>query len=256
VRTALAGISLDIDAGDWLAVVGQGGSGKSTLLKVLSGLLPVSKGSVSGGLKESGRVGIVLQNPGAQIVGETVSEDLVFGMETAAVDPDVMPQRAEWALAEAGLAGMGDRAVNTLSGGQLQLLAMAGCLSAGARALVLDEATSMLDSQSARMVIQAVKRLHRQGMTVVWATHRLEELAWAERVLALEHGMPRFEGKPGAFFYGEPGGKSAGNACERLGFAAPYAVQAAKELQSAGFSLPTLPITAEELDDALQAMQI
>jgi energy-coupling factor transport system ATP-binding protein len=257
VQTVLSGATVEIGKGEWLGVVGRVGSGKSTLLRVLAGLLPVSKGNLDYGWAKGVNIGVVLQNPEAQIVGETVGEDLIFGMETAAVDPVEMQDRARKVLADVGLQGFEERMVDRLSGGQKQLVAVAGCLASGAPVVVFDEATSMLDPQSREMVLRAVQRLHREGMTVIWATQRLEELAYADRVLALEEGKTVFAGTPRSFFYGTMDGNRTVSAervdspCERLGFAAPYIVQVSREMLSLGVPLRELPLSMEEWEAAL-----
>ncbi|GIP40360.1 hypothetical protein J31TS4_36400 [Paenibacillus sp. J31TS4] len=287
IRKVLTGVSVALRPGDWVAVVGRNGSGKSTLARVAAGLLPVSSGRIRRSTTEERRIGVVLQNPDAQLIGTTVWEDVCFGMETAGIESERMPETGAWALAMTGLAGLEERAVDSLSGGQKQLLAFAGALAAGAGLFVFDEATAMLDPLSAERVLAAAEEQKRRGSAVLWVTQRLEELAFADRVLALDEGRTVYEGTAAGFFYGEeaglvsslseaavmeqetgderPAGSIAGmttgphspdnrTPCERLGFPPPYVVRTAQELLARGVPLGVLPLTTEELADALPAL--
>jgi energy-coupling factor transport system ATP-binding protein len=262
IHTVLQELEVQVERGEWLAVVGRNGSGKSTLGRVLAGLLPVSRGTVE---RAEGRVQLVFQNPDAQIVGETVWEDVSFGLENLAVPPQEMPERVEAALRLVGLLHKRDADVATLSGGQKQLLAVAGCLAMEAETLVFDEATSMLDPESRARLLQVAGELHRAGRTVIWITQWMEEVSHAQRVLALEAGRAVFDGTPEAFFYGEQvrtGASGEGSSakflserrtpCEHLDFAAPYVVQVARELERRGVALRTRPLLPEQLGDAVR----
>ncbi|MGZ4165005.1 MAG: ATP-binding cassette domain-containing protein [Tumebacillaceae bacterium] len=251
IRPVLIELELEIQAGEWLAVVGLNGSGKSTLGKVLAGLCPISRGTVERGGEGAAHetsVQMVFQNPEAQIVGETVYEDVCFGLENLAVDPAEMPGRAAAALLLVGLEQKMHMSVEKLSGGQKQLLGIAGCLAMEARAIVFDEATAMLDPASREHVLRVVEELHRRGKTIIWITQWMEELAYADRVVALDAGKIAFNGSNREFFYGT-GGES--NPCEQLGFVQPYAVQVAQELQKQGVTLVEQPILPNELSKAV-----
>jgi energy-coupling factor transport system ATP-binding protein len=244
VRPVLVDLDLRVAPGEWVAVIGRNGSGKSTLGKVLAGLCPVSRGTAVG----TERVQMVFQNPEAQIVGETVYEDVCFGLENRAVDPAEMPARALAALRQVGLADKLHHSVTMLSGGQKQLLGIAGCLATEADAIVFDEATAMLDPASRARMLGVVQHLHRDGATVVWITQWLEELAYADRVIALEDGKIVYEGEPRDFFYEQAGESSP---CERLGFVPPYTVQVAQGLRRRGVELAARPILPQELREAV-----
>lgn len=245
----LNGVDLDIREGEWVALVGRNGSGKSTLAKVLAGLLPLSRGTLEmrGGLRPR----LIFQQPEAQIVGETVFEDIAFGMENEAVDPAEMVPRAKAALHAVGLNVAPERPTRELSGGQKQLLAAAGCLALDAGVLIFDEATSMLDPQGRKRLLNVVRKLHGQGVTVVWVTQLLEETAAAERIVALDGGEVVYDGDVRGFFYGA--GDSPAS-CECLGFTPPYAVQVAKRLLQERYRLPALPISPEQLSEAVTAI--
>ncbi|MDQ0190769.1 ATP-binding cassette domain-containing protein [Alicyclobacillus cycloheptanicus] len=247
IRTVLRDIQLTVDAGEWLAVVGKNGSGKTTLARVLARVSPVSKGRVS----IDRPVQMVFQNPDAQIVGETVFEDLCFGMENFDVPQTEMPRRAAQAAALAGLHVPLDTPVEQLSGGQKQRLCIASAIAVASDILVWDEPTSMIDPSGRRQILDTARDLRQQGFTIVWVTQRMEELAYADRVVALSEGRIAFVGSPGEFFYGPAADPTAptgpANAhtaseenaagpspCEALGFDAPYVVQVARRLAEAG----------------------
>lgn len=248
IRPVLLNLDLQIATGEWVAVVGQNSSGKSTLARVLAGLCPVSRGSVQCGAPgEAAAVQMVFQNPEAQIVGETVYEDVCFGLENRAVDPAEMPARVESALRQVGLVEKWHVPVQKLSGGQKQLLAIAGCLAMEASVLVFDEATAMLDPSSRERVLQVVQHLHQQGKTILWITQWMEELAYADRVLAIDGGKIAYDGNNRDFFHGV----EETSPCERLGFVLPYAVQVARGLQEQGIALQARPILPNELSKAV-----
>ncbi|MEF3305039.1 ABC transporter ATP-binding protein, partial [Paenibacillus sp. GYB003] len=175
-ETVLRRLNLRIDEGECVAVVGRNGSGKSTLLRALAGLAEVAGGETEQACGPHKPARIVFQNPDAQIVGETVYEDISFGLENMAVAPEAMPSRVRSALDAVGLDVPPDRPVEHLSGGQKQLLCIAGAIATGARALLLDEPTSMLDPEAKADVLRVIRRLREDGATVVWTTQALDEL--------------------------------------------------------------------------------
>jgi energy-coupling factor transport system ATP-binding protein len=245
---ALRDVSLNIRQGEWVALVGRNGSGKSTLGRVLAGLCPVSKGTVRRALPATPTrlpIATVFQNPDAQIVGQTVYEDVCFGLENLAVPPTELHSRAVQALSRVGLLAKRDHPVETLSGGQKQLLCIASALALEPAAMVFDEATSMQNPGARAAILNVVRDLHRAGMTIVWITQWMSELAFADRVVALEDGRLAFDGSVTAFFYEEqPGSPSP---CETLGFEAPFAVQVATRLRQRGLFPDARPITPEDL---------
>jgi energy-coupling factor transport system ATP-binding protein len=251
VRMALGETTLQVRRGEWVALVGRNGSGKSTLAKLLAGLCPLSRGQLT--VRPGTRVRLVLQNPDAQIVGETVREDIGFGLENDAVDPILMEEKVRAALELVGLQVAPEHPTSELSGGQKQLLAVAGCLALEADVLVCDEVTSMLDPLARQRLLAVVDALHRSGTTVIWVTQLLEEAAYASRVVALGSGGVAYDGDSRGFFYdcGTPGQPGP---CERLGFQPPFAVQVAKRLFRHGHSLPALPIASYELSEGVGAL--
>jgi energy-coupling factor transport system ATP-binding protein len=239
----LQGIHMRIARGEWVNIVGRNGSGKSTLGRLLTGILPVSEGSLKRGFAGSEPVPYVMQQDG-QLFGDTPWEDVVFLLEVRGTSPSMIRSAAASALSRVGLAAEMHRPIAELSGGQKQLTATAGCLAADAPLLLFDEATSMLDSTSRRQVLEAAKNLHNKGATVIWLTHHMEELFAGERVIALDQGQIVFDGTVSSFFYGTQ--------CESLGFEPPFPVQVAKELQSMGVPLTGMPITTEQLAEAVR----
>jgi energy-coupling factor transport system ATP-binding protein len=196
---ALAGVSLAVGDGEQVAVLGRNGSGKSTLARVLNGLYRPAAGSVRvDGLDPSDPVDLpgvrrlvqlVFQAPENQQVGTTVFDDIAFGLANLGVATAEMPGRVRAALADVGLEIGFERELDTLSGGELQRLALAGVAALRPRHLVLDEATSMLDPASRRQVLASVRRLRsRHGMAVVQITHDLDELDGVDRVVVLDAG--------------------------------------------------------------------
>ncbi|TDF92327.1 energy-coupling factor ABC transporter ATP-binding protein [Paenibacillus piri] len=251
--SVLNNINLTIRRGEWVAVAGTNGSGKSTLAKLMAGLIPAASGEISFAIREQPPVQLVFQNPGTQIIGETVFEDVCFGMENYGIPDSEMARRAMDALEQTGLSSMADMPVARLSGGQKQLLAVASCISVNPAVLIFDEATSMLDPLARQHVAQAAKRLHHLGATVVWITQWLDELSLADRVIAMDQGSIIFDGSPPDFFYKRNDQCQTG--CDRLQFAPPYTVQVVLSLLDQGCKLrEPLPITAAELGKAVSEL--
>ena len=202
---ALWDVHLDIPRGQFVAVLGHNGSGKSTLAKLLNGLFQPTSGSVLiSGMDTNDddqiwdirrTAGMVFQNPDNQLVATQVYDDVAFGLENIGVPTDEMPARIDEALKLTGMSEFKTRAPHLLSGGQKQRVAIAGILAMQPEALILDEATAMLDPQGRKEVLQTVLRLNReQGITVVWITHFMDEAAAAERVLVMDHGAVVMDG--------------------------------------------------------------
>ncbi|MCZ8514207.1 ATP-binding cassette domain-containing protein [Paenibacillus filicis] len=249
----LEDITLDLHQGEWLAIVGPNGSGKSTLAKVIAGLCPPTEGTVMTDVqgRESAFVQMIFQNPDTHLFGETVYDEVCFGLENRGIPGEQIRERAMAALREVGLEHKADAAVASLSGGQKQLLAAAGCLAVRPDVLLFDEATSMLDPLSRDCLLHTARRLQQSGMTIVWITQLLEELAYADRAIALENGAQVYEGSPERFFYEGPDASM----CERLGFQPPFTVAVARGLLLRGLRLEPLPLTPEDLAKAVSSAQ-
>ena len=208
---ALKNVSLGFRAGEMTAVLGHNGSGKSTLAKLLNGLYIPTEGKVTVcGMDTSDdthtwdirrNAGMVFQNPDNQLVASIVRDDVGFGLENIGVPSEEMPARIEKALNAVGMLQFIDRAPHMLSGGQKQRIAIAGILAMRPRALILDEATAMLDPKGRQEVFDIVQRLNReQGITVVWITHFMEEAARCGRVIVMHEGRCVMDGTPEQVF--------------------------------------------------------
>ena len=208
---ALRGVSLSFAAGEMAAILGHNGSGKSTLAKLLNGLYLPTEGRVTVcGMDTADEThtwdirrsaGMVFQNPDNQLVASIVRDDVAFGLENIGVPTEEMPGRIERALTEVGMLDFIDRAPHTLSGGQKQRIAIAGSLAMQPRALILDEATAMLDPKGRQEVFDTVERLNReQGITVIWITHFMEEAARCRRVIVMHQGQSVMDGTPEEIF--------------------------------------------------------
>jgi energy-coupling factor transporter ATP-binding protein EcfA2 len=212
-RPALRDISLQIESGEFVALIGANGAGKSTLSYALSGFVPhFYQGEMSGRVTIAGldtqthsleeiviEAGLVFQNPSNQISGAkyTVYEEVAFGLEQLGVPRDEMRARIDRALALANIADLADRSPFALSGGQQQRLALASIFAMQPKVLVLDEPTSQLDPVGSEQVFAVIRELCRQGITVVMAEHKLEWIAqFADRVIALADGEIILNGKP------------------------------------------------------------
>jgi energy-coupling factor transport system ATP-binding protein len=252
--TALRGIDLVIARGEFVAIVGPNGSGKSTLARHFDALLLPTAGEVRvDGLLTSDarnlwavrqRVGMVFQNPDNQIVASTVEEDVAFGPENAALPSAEIRQRVDEALAIVGLAENRTRPPQMLSGGQRQLLAIAGVLATRPACIVFDEPASMLDPLSRRQVLATIQRLNTGGMTVVLITQAMDEAAVARRVLVMDAGRIVMDGPPAEVF-------EQGARLRELGLALPPAVEMAHGLRERGLQLPPDLLTVEQLARAL-----
>ncbi|MDP9310327.1 MAG: energy-coupling factor ABC transporter ATP-binding protein, partial [Chloroflexota bacterium] len=190
-QPALVDLSLCIDEGDFVLVMGASGSGKSTFLRCINGLVPHFYGGQWGGqVRVAGRdtrrndprqladvVGFVFQDPEAQMVVEVVEDELVFGMENLGISPQIMRRRVEEVLDQLEIAHLRRRRVTTLSGGERQRVAIAAVLAMQPKVLVLDEPTSQLDPHTAEEVLTALQKLNADlGLTIVLSEHRLERV--------------------------------------------------------------------------------
>ena len=210
-KPALDGITLDVQKGEYVAILGANGCGKSTLAKHFNAiLLPESGRVLVEGMPTSDeknllalrqKVGMVFQNPDNQIVATVVEEDVAFAAENLGVEPHEMRRRVDEAMQLAGIYAYKDKAPHKLSGGQKQRVAIAGVLAMQPDCLVLDEATAMLDPIGRQQVLRTVHRLNREkGITVVQITHYMEEAAMAGRVVVMSAGHVVMDGPPREVF--------------------------------------------------------
>jgi energy-coupling factor transport system ATP-binding protein len=251
----LKDISLRISQGEWISIVGKNGSGKSTLAQLLTGVRKASNGIIERGFCGNEPIPYVMQQE-MQWFGETPWEDMIFLLESRGEAVKLIPEIIQTALQKVGIELLRDRPFTEMSGGQKQLAAIAGCLAAQTPIIVFDEATSMLDSTSRQQVLAAAKLINQQGTAVVWLTHHIEDLSFGDRVIALESGEIRYDDSTTTFFYCGSTFDSDHTTklitpCEELGFTLPYPIQVAHELMLKGIKLHTLPLTSEQLAEAV-----
>lgn len=252
---ALNNVSLTINDGEFVAVVGHNGSGKSTLAKHLNALLLPTEGKVlvdgmdtadeADTLSIRQRVGMVFQNPDNQLVTTIVEEDVAFGPENIGVPGNEIRARVDRALAAVGMEKYAHSAPNMLSGGQKQRIAIAGMLAMQPKVLVLDEATAMLDPKGRRDIIDLVTKLHKKnGITVVMITQYMEEAIGADRVAVMSGGELILEGTPKEVF-------SQDELLHKHRLDVPVMQQLANRLNARGANLPKSILSVEEMAQAI-----
>jgi len=208
---AVSHVSLDIEPGSFVAVLGHNGCGKSTLAKLMNALFLPTEGQVLVcGMDTAAEekvwnirrhAGMVFQNPDNQIVANVVREDVAFGLENLGVPQDEMIERIEAALGAVRMSAFAERAPHLLSGGQKQRVGIAGVLAMEPDVLIMDESTAMLDPAGREDVLQTVHLLNREkGITVVWITHFMEEAATADRIVVMDKGSIAMDGTPREVF--------------------------------------------------------
>ncbi|MBR5292673.1 MAG: energy-coupling factor transporter ATPase [Clostridia bacterium] len=252
---ALKSVSLNIEKGEMLAIVGHNGSGKSTLAKHLNALLLPTEGSVTvegmdtkdpdNTLNIRKKVGMVFQNPDNQLVTTIVEEDVAFGPENLGIPSAEIRERVNKALEAVGMTEYANAAPHMLSGGQKQRIAIAGMLAMKPEVLVLDESTAMLDPQGRQEVLEIVSRVNKEyGMTVVMITQYMEEAVMADRVAVMKGGELIMTGTPKEVF-------SRGEELRSHGLDLPAIARLRDELIAGGMDIPKDAITAQELADAI-----
>ncbi len=254
-QEALHDINLNIQKGEFVAVLGYNGSGKSTLAKLINAILLPGSGKVlvdgmdtndeSLTFEIRKKVGMVFQNPDNQIVASTVEEDVAFALENLGVESSEMRRRVDSALETVGMSEYCNYAPHRLSGGQKQRVAIAGVLAMSPQCIVLDEPTAMLDPRGRKAVIDTALSLNREkGITIVLITHFMDEAALADRVVVLSGGRIAKNGPPREVFSDYDGMK-------QLGLGVPVAAELAQELRARGINLPRGIITPDDMVEAL-----
>ena len=253
--TVFEDLSLQVETGSFVAVLGTNGCGKSTLAKHFNSILLPSGGKVYVcGMDTADEdrlmavrraVGMVFQNPDNQIVANVVEEDVAFGPENLGVASPEIRRRVDQALRQVGMYEYREHAPHLLSGGQKQRIAIAGILAMEPKCIVLDEPTAMLDPRGRKDVIDTVKKLNREkGITIVLITHHMEEAAEAQRVVVLHKGKISADGTPKEVF-------RQVELLHSIGLAAPETVELCHELNGRGAGLPMDAISPEECAQAL-----
>ena len=249
-RPAVAGVCLDVQAGEFLAVLGRNGSGKSTLARLLNALLIPTSGTVEvDGLVATEDnpypvrevCGMVFQNPDNQIVATVVEEDCAFGLENRGVPSEEIRRRVDEALTEVGMRERALSSPSMLSGGQKQRVAIAGVLAMRPKIIVFDESTAMLDPIGRRDVFKLARRINREeGITVIWITHFMEEAVQVDRVVVMEDGKVELIGEPRQVF-------SNVDQVLMYGLDVPEMMKLAAKLREAGVNVPKDTLTVEEM---------
>ena len=254
-QRAVNDVNLDIEAGDFVAVLGHNGSGKSTLAKQLNALLLPSEGTIwvddMDTSKEQElwkirqRAGMVFQNPDNQIIGTVVEEDVGFGPENMGVPTEEIWKRVDDSLKKTGMTAYRYASPNKLSGGQKQRVAIAGVVAMRPSCIVLDEPTAMLDPNGRREVLEAVSELNqKENVTVILITHYMEEVIHANKVYVMDRGNVVMQGTPREIF-------SQVETLKKYRLDVPQVTLLAHELHKAGVDIPEGILTKEELVGAL-----
>ena len=246
-------ITFHVKRGEWLSIVGHNGSGKSTTVRLIDGLLEAESGEIvidGQRLTEENvwnirrQIGMVFQNPDNQFVGATVEDDVAFGLENQGLSRQEMKKRVEEALDLVGMLDFKKREPARLSGGQKQRVAIAGVVALRPAILILDEATSMLDPEGRRELIETVRGIRKDyDMTVISITHDLEEVAMSDRVLIMKKGSIESTSSPRELF--------SRNDLDQIGLDDPFANQLKHSLSQNGYDLPENYLTESELEDKL-----
>ena len=240
-QTAVDDISLYIEEGSFVAVLGQNGSGKSTLIKTINALLSPSRGDVfvcGMNTKDEELVweirrsaGMVFQNPDNQLVSAIVEDDVAFGPENLGIPAPEIRERIDDAMKGTGIFGLRKKSPHMLSGGQKQRVAIAGVIAMRPKCILFDEATAMLDPRGRCEVMQIIRSLTKEGITVLLITHFMEEAAEADRIIVMEKGKIALSGTPEEIF-GDP------DSVKRLGLKLPPAVEMRELLRARGIDIP------------------
>jgi energy-coupling factor transport system ATP-binding protein len=257
---ALNGVSLDIEKGEFVAIIGHNGSGKSTLAKHINALLKPTSGDVwVKGLntrdddniwKIRQTAGMVFQNPDNQLVATVVEEDVAFGPENLAIPPAEIRRRVDESLLSVGMADYAKSAPHHLSGGQKQRVAIAGVIAMRPEIIILDEPTAMLDPSGRREVMETIQYLNRdENITIVHITHYMEEAINADRVIVMEQGRIILEGKPREIFYKV-------DVLKEIGLDVPQVVELAHGMALEGLPIQGEPLDVEEMVEALCRLKL
>ena len=254
-QRAVNDVNLDIEAGDFVAVLGHNGSGKSTLAKQINALLIPSEGTMWVDDMDTAKepelwkirqkAGMVFQNPDNQIIGTVVEEDVGFGPENMGVPTDEIWKRVDDSLRKTGMTAYRYQSPNKLSGGQKQRVAIAGVVAMRPSCIILDEPTAMLDPNGRKEVLEAVSELNKkENVTVILITHYMEEVIHANKVYVMDGGNVVMQGTPREIF-------SQVETLKKYRLDVPQVTLLAHELHKAGVDIPEGILTKEELVGAL-----
>lgn len=255
ITTAVDDVNLDINQGDFVAILGHNGSGKSTLAKHLNAILYPTEGTVWVDGKDTQNdehlweirqtAGMVFQNPDNQIIGQIVEEDVGFGPENMGIPTKEIWERVVESLKAVGMYEFRHYSPNKLSGGQKQRVSIAGVIAMHPKCIILDEPTAMLDPKGRKEVIRAVRALNDvERITIILITHYMEEVIYADKVFVMDKGKITLQGTPREVF-------SEVERLKDLRLDVPQVTLLAHELRQEGFSIPKGILTKEEFREAL-----
>lgn len=258
-NTALDNLTISVQKGQFVAILGQNGSGKSTFAKLLNAVLAPKEGHlvIAGydALLEENlweirkNAGMVFQNPENQIIAAVVEEDVAFGPENLGIEPLEIRKRVDEALSAVQMIDYKKHAPHMLSGGQKQRISIAGILAMHPQCIIFDEPTAMLDPSGRKEVMQIIKKLHAEGITVILITHYMEEAVLADHVFVMGKGKVVLEGTPTEVFSQVPKMK-------KLGLDVPQVTELAYELNQAGIAIDTDVLTEEDLVKKLCSLKL
>lgn len=256
---AVSGVDLDVEAGQFIAILGHNGSGKSTLAKQMNALLVPTGGTLwvkemdtsqpENVWKVRQTAGMVFQNPDNQIIASLVEEDVGFGPENLGVPTEDIWKRVNQSLKSVGMMEYSQHSPNRLSGGQKQRVAIAGVMAMEPECIVLDEPTAMLDPNGRKEVIETVHELNREKeVTVILITHYMDEVVHADKVYVMDDGKIVLSGTPRQVF-------SQVNYLKQLRLDVPQVTELAYELRQSGIDVPEGVLTIEELAESLERLK-
>jgi energy-coupling factor transporter ATPase len=259
INKAIDKVNLEINKGDFIAVLGANGSGKSTFAKHINAILYPTEGTVwVNGMNTAEdknlwdirqSAGMVFQNPDNQIIATVVEEDVGFGPENLGVPSDEIWQRVEKSLKAVGMLEYRNMSPNKLSGGQKQRVAIAGIMAMKPECIILDEPTAMLDPNGRKEVIATINELNKkENVTVILITHHMDEVTYADKVFVMEKGHVVMEGTPREIF-------SRVDEIKSYRLDVPQVTELAYELKKAGLAIPEGVLTVDELVKALEAVK-
>ena len=255
VNKAVDEVNIDVNQGDFVAILGHNGSGKSTLARHINALLMPTDGTVWVGELDTSdsknvweirqQAGMVFQNPDNQIVATIVEEDVAFGPENIGVPTEDIWKRVDYALEKVGMTAYREYSPNKLSGGQKQRVAIAGVLAMKPKCIIMDEPTSMLDPSGRKEVMDTILELNKkENVTVLLITHYMDEAAMADKIYVMDSGKVVMEGTPRQVFTNV-------EKMRELRLDVPQATELAYELIEKGIPLPKGILTSEELVEEL-----
>ncbi len=257
IKTAVDGVDLEVNKGEFISILGHNGSGKSTLAKHFNALLFPTEGTVwVDGLNtlDSQNIwdvrqgaGMVFQNPDNQIIGQVVEEDVGFGPENMGIPTEEIWERVEESLKAVGMYEYRKNSPNHLSGGQKQRVSIAGVIAMHPKCIIFDEPTAMLDPNGRKEVIRAARALNEvEGITIILITHYMEEVIYSDKVFVMDKGKITMQGTPREIF-------SQVDKLKELRLGVPQVTLLAHELQKRGLNIPNGILDRKELINAIKA---